>query len=81
VKSNACVQPSHCQGDYYEIRIQDHLDATWAQWFDGLSLAWTDSGETIISGLLPDQAALHGILNKLYRLNLTLLSIIKIDPV
>ena len=81
MKSNACVQTSHCQGDYYEIRIQDQLDATWAQWFDGLSLAWTDSGETIISGLLPDQAALHGILNKLYRLNLTLLSIIKIDPV
>jgi len=74
------VIPNHCQGDFYEIRIQDHLDVIWSEWFDSLSLDWTASGVTISSGRIPDQAALLGILNRLYRLNLTLLSVIKIDP-
>jgi hypothetical protein len=79
MQSSACIHPPCDRGDFYEIRIQDHLDMSWAIWFEGLSLAWTVRGETILSGVLPDQAALLGILNKLHRLNLSLNSITRIE--
>ena len=48
----------------YEIRIKGHLDARWAAWFDGLSLTNESDGTTVISGPVVDQAALHGLLQK-----------------
>jgi hypothetical protein len=59
----------------YQIRIAGLLDHTWTEWFDGLAISYT-AEETILSGPLPDQAALHGVLNKIRDLGLTLLSVV-----
>jgi hypothetical protein len=59
----------------YEIHIKGHLGSQWSDWFEGMELKLMDNGETVLSGRILDQAALMGILNKLNRLSLTLLSI------
>ncbi|WP_328321312.1 hypothetical protein OHA70_24100 [Kribbella sp. NBC_00382] len=59
----------------YEIRLQGHLDARWAAWFDGLALTNESDGTTVISGPVADQAALHGLLQKVRDTGLPLLSI------
>ena len=59
----------------YEIRLQGHLDARWATWFDGLDLTNESDGTTVISGPVADQAALHGLLRKVRDTGLPLLSI------
>ena len=59
----------------YHIRIKGHLDASWQQWFVPLQIGLEPSGTTILVGSLPDQAALYGVLLKLDRLGLTLLSL------
>jgi hypothetical protein len=66
--------------EYYEIRIKGHLDPYWADWFAGLQLTHQEPDETLLSGLLPDQAALHGLLERIRDLNLTLLSVIRDGP-
>ena len=58
----------------YTLLVKDRLDEHWAEWFEGLSLSNVEGG-TQISGYLPDQAALHGVLAKIRDLNLTLLSV------
>ena len=55
--------PQHHPGRY-EIRLKGHLDSRWAAWFDGLSLTNENDGTTIIHGPVADQAALHGLLQK-----------------
>jgi hypothetical protein len=64
---------------HYEIRLEGHLDARWAAWFDGLSLTNVSDGTTTISGAVVDQAALHGLLQKLRDVGMPLLSIIQVD--
>src|SRR4028119_897687 len=59
----------------YDIRIREALDEQWAVWFDPLTLTHTRDGQTALCGSLPDQAALHGILNRIAHLGLTLLSV------
>jgi hypothetical protein len=60
----------------YEIRLQGHLHARWATWFDGLDLTTDDSdGTTTLRGRVIDQAALHGVLQKLRDTGLTLISV------
>jgi hypothetical protein len=61
--------------EYYEIRIKGLLDQHWSDWFAGLQLTHLQEDETLLSGPLPDQAALHGVLSRIGDLNLTLLSI------
>jgi hypothetical protein len=61
--------------NFFEIHAKGHLDASWSDWLEGLEVKLLDNGEMILSGQIKDQAALMGILNKLYRLNLTLLSV------
>lgn len=61
--------------DYVEIRLKGHLDQRWTDWFSGLQLTHLEGNETLLSGLLPDQAALHGLFEKIRDLNLTLISV------
>ena len=64
----------------YEIRLKGHLDTRWAAWFDGLSLTNESDGTTIIHGPVADQAALHGLLQKVRDIGLPLVSVICIEP-
>jgi len=59
----------------YEICLQEALEPRWAEWFEGLMLKPIEGGGTTLCGPLPDKAALHGLLNRIYDLNLTILSI------
>jgi hypothetical protein len=59
----------------YAICIQEGLDSQWALWFEPLVLTHTLEGHTLLQGVLPDQAALHGMLNQIAQLGLTLLSV------
>jgi len=61
--------------EYYEIKIKGHFDPSWSDWFDGLELKKLVGGETLLYGQLSDQAALHGLLNRIRDLNLTLVSV------
>lgn len=61
--------------EYYEIKVKGHLDERWAEWFAELKLTHLEGDVTLISGQLPDQAALHGLLERIRDLNLTLLSL------
>ena len=63
----------------YEIRVQGVLDGRWTAWFEGMQLLG-DGSQTIISGPLADQAALHGVLNKVRDLGLVLNSVRRLDP-
>jgi len=63
----------------YEIRLKGHLDQRWSAWFDGMTLTHDANGETILSGLVVDQAALHSLLTKVHTLNLTLISVLRIE--
>jgi hypothetical protein len=64
----------------YEIRLKGHLDARWAAWFDGLSLTHDSDGTTVMHGTVVDQAALHGLLQKVRDIGLPLVSVIHVDP-
>jgi hypothetical protein len=63
----------------YEIRVNGVLDSRWAAWFDGLQVRGEGS-QTVISGPLADQAALHGVLTKVCNLGLVLISVRRLDP-
>ncbi len=63
----------------YEIRVQGQIGQTWSRWFDGLTVEETEDGSTVLCGDLPDQAALHGLLNKVRDLGMTLLSVQRLD--
>lgn len=60
---------------YYTIRIQGYLDPSWQDRFGGLCIEQQETGTTLLSGTLPNQAALHGVLLQIVRLGLTLLSL------
>ena len=59
----------------YQIRIKGHLGRHWADWFDGLTIALEETGDTLLTGLVVDQAALHGLLKKVRDLGMPLLSV------
>jgi hypothetical protein len=58
----------------YEVRVEGVLDGRWSEWFEGLEVK-SEGGETILSGTLPDQPALHGVLDKVRDLGLTVLAV------
>jgi len=65
---------------HYEIRIKGHLDAQWTDWFGGLTITLEEDGDTLLTGLLVDQAALFGLLRKVIDLGMSLLSINPVKP-
>src|SRR5215467_8958094 len=65
--------------DVYRITIKGHLGPEWSNWFDGLTIALVDNGETMLTGPLVDQTALHGVLIKIRDLGLPLLSLTRIE--
>ena len=78
-KRNQSIPATGAQTDFYEIRVKGQLDESWSDWLEGLDVNLIDKGEMILSGYIRDQAALMGTLNKLYGLNLTLLSVSKVN--
>lgn len=72
----------HTGVEQYEIRVKGHLGSRWAAWFDGLSLANEDDGTTVLRGPVVDQAALHGLLQKLRDVGIPLVSLTQLpsDP-
>jgi len=68
------------QGDWYEFRVKGHLAACWSEWLDGLAIANQEGGECLLTGLVADQAALHGLLAKIRDLNLPLISVNRTGP-
>jgi hypothetical protein len=77
--NEAATQQTRSGNATYEIRVKDHLDPCWWKWFEGWSLANLADGEVSLSRSNVDQSALHGALNKIRDLNLTLLFVTRID--
>jgi hypothetical protein len=67
-------------GERYEIRVAGHLGSHWSEWFEGLAITHPTDGETLLSGPVVDQAALHGLLAKVRDLNVPLISVRRIEP-
>ncbi len=63
----------------YQIRIKGHLDSQWTDWFEGLGITLEENGETLLSGPVADQAALHGLLRKVRDLGMPLVSVVQIQ--
>jgi hypothetical protein len=64
----------------YQIRIKGHLDRKWADWFAGLSITSLENGETLLTGPVLDQAALHGLLRKVRDVSLPLVAVMAVEP-
>ena len=62
----------------YEIRLKGHLDNRWASWFDGMTLTTNSDGTTTITGIVVDQSALHGLLQKVRDVGVPLISVTKV---
>ncbi|MBZ5201984.1 hypothetical protein HU147_12210 [Planomicrobium chinense] len=65
--------------EWYEIRLKGHLNDRWADWFEGFSFTLESDGTTILSGVVADQAALHGLLRKVRDLGLPLISVMQVE--
>jgi hypothetical protein len=77
-KINPETDPDHPM--IYQIRIKGHLERRWRAWFEGMSITLEDNGDTLITGPVVDQAALHGLVKKVRDLGLPLISVNRLDP-
>ena len=64
----------------YQIRLKGHLGRQWTEWFGGLTITLEANGETLLTGPVADQAALHGLLRKVRDLGLPLVEVIQVKP-
>ena len=80
MSTNPSTIENHHGPGYYQIRIRGHLDAQWSEWFEGLTVTLEDNGDTLITGLVIDQAALHGLLKKVRDLGMPLISVMGVEP-
>ena len=69
----------HDEPGLYEIRIKGHVEDRWADWFEGMTITLKEDGDTLLTGPVTDQAALHGLLRKVRDLGLPLLSVNRIE--
>jgi hypothetical protein len=65
--------------DIYQVRVKGHLDDSWSEWFDGLTISNDENGTTMLTGAITDQAALHGLIAKVRNLGLTLLLVERVE--
>ncbi len=73
------VMEDHYEPQLYEIRLKGHLDDRWIEWFEGMTITLEDNGDTLLTGSLADQAALHGLLKKVRDLGLPLVSVSPVE--
>jgi hypothetical protein len=64
----------------YQIRLQGHLGPQWSGWFEGLTIDLQENGETLLTGPVVDQPALHGLLKKVRDLGMPLLAVNRVEP-
>ena len=74
------IEKPTSNNQYCQIRLKGHLDARWVTWFDGLDITLEENGNTLLSGYVDDQAALHGLLKKVRDIGLPLLSVNSVEP-
>ena len=77
-KLNPTTNPS--QPVVYQIRIKGHLSHQWTDWFEGLTITLEEGGDTLLTGPVIDQAALHGLLKKVRDLGMPLVSVSPVEP-
>lgn len=77
-KINPKTDPN--QPGVYQIRLKGQLDSQWTEWFEGMSITLEEDGNTLLTGPVIDQAALHGLLKKIRDLGLTLVSVNQVPP-
>ncbi len=63
----------------YEIRVEGLIDKMWTDWFNGMTIIYENEDETVLVGKLPDQTALHGVLDRIRDLGLGLISVRRVD--
>ncbi len=78
-KENQSAISNSAHGGFYEIHIKGQLDESWSDWLEGMEVKLVDNGEMVLLGQIRDQAAMMGVLNKLYSLNLTLLALSEVN--
>jgi hypothetical protein len=72
-------KPDTSQPTVYQIRLKGHLGSQWTDWFEGLTITLEDNGETLLTGPVIDQAALHGLLKKVRDLGMPLVSVNRVE--
>ena len=77
-KRNPIIDPN--QTIVYQIRLKGHLSHQWTEWFEGLTITLEEDGNTLLTGPVIDQAALHGLLKKVRDLGMPLLSVNSVEP-
>ena len=75
---NRRTEPKPDEPLIYQIRIKGHLNAQWTDWFEGLTITLEDNGDTLLTGPVVDQAALHGLLKKVRDLGMPLIAVMHI---
>ncbi len=75
MKADSVTAPQSNPCPIYEIKLKGHLGPEWSDWFDGLTICSAAHGETLLTGPVVDQSALHGLLNKVRNLGLPLLAV------
>ena len=74
------AEPVPGQPIVYQIRIKCHLGSDWTVWFEGLNITREENGDTLLTGPVVDQAALHGLLKKVRDLGMALVSVNQVEP-
>jgi hypothetical protein len=80
MSDNLSSQSDPGQPTAYQIRIKGHLGRQWTDWFEGLAISLEESGDTLLTGTVVDQAALHGLLRKVRDLGTPLISVNRVSP-